>query len=132
MPVSASTRIFAAVVFLVFVVTPNLKSNSNRAFAAAEHGALIRVANMYLSPDPNSAKLAEIERGRELVVIESTRGDWVHVEAFLGEEKTVTGWILDKGFIRNTTQDGDRILFGEGADSEDEASRRHGRRAGDK
>ena len=131
MPVSASTRIFAAVVFLVFVVTPNLKSKRNRAFAAAEHGSLIRVANIYLSPDTNSAKLAEIERGRELVVIETTRGDWVHVEAFLGEEKTVTGWILDKGFVRNTTQDGDRILFGEGADSEDEASRRHGRRGAD-
>jgi outer membrane protein assembly factor BamD (BamD/ComL family) len=131
MPVSASTRIFAAVVFLVLVVVPNLKSNSNRAFAAGEHGALIRVANIYLSPDPNSAKLAEIERGRELVVLESTRNDWVHVEAFLGEEKTVAGWILDKGFIRNTTQDGDRILFGEGADSEDEASRRHGRRGAD-
>jgi len=131
MPVSASTRIFSAVVFLVFVVAPNLKTNCNTAFAAAEHGALIRVANMYLSPDPNSAKLAEIERGRELVVIESTRGDWVHVEALLSEEKTVTGWILDKGFVRNTTQDGDRILFGEGADSEDEASRRHGRRGAD-
>jgi outer membrane protein assembly factor BamD (BamD/ComL family) len=129
MPVSASTRIFAAVVFLVFVVSPNLKSN--RAFAAGEHGALIRAANIYLSPDPSSAKLAEIERGRELVVLESSRNDWVHVEALLGEEKTVTGWILDKGFIRNTTQDGDRILFGEGANSEDEASRRHGRRGAD-
>jgi outer membrane protein assembly factor BamD (BamD/ComL family) len=131
MPVSASTRIFAAVVFLVFVVSPSLKSSSNRALAAAEHGTLIRVANIYLSPDPNSAKLAEIERGRELVVIEATRNDWVHVEALLGEEKTVTGWILDKGFVRNTTQDGDRILFGEGANSEDEASRRHGRRGAD-
>jgi outer membrane protein assembly factor BamD (BamD/ComL family) len=131
MPVSASTRIFATLVFLVLVVVPNLKSNSNQVFAAGEHGALIRVANIYLSPDPNSAKLAEIERGRELVVLESSRNDWVHVEALLGEEKTVAGWILDKGFIRNTTQDGDRILFGEGADSEDEASRRHGRRGAD-
>src|SRR5215469_8873909 len=101
MPVSAGTRIFAAVVFLVFVISPHLGSGSNRAFAVGEHGALIRVANIYLSPDPNSAKLAEIERGRELVVIETTRGDWVHVEALLGEEKTVTGWILDKGFVRN-------------------------------
>jgi outer membrane protein assembly factor BamD (BamD/ComL family) len=33
--------------------------------------------------------------------------------------------------VRNTTQDGDRILFGEGADSEEEASRRHGRRGAD-
>ena len=46
----------------------------------------------------------------------------------LGEEKTVTGWMLDKGIVRATSQDGDRILFGEGADSEDQASRRRGRR----
>ena len=131
MPVSASTRIFSAVVFLVFVVAPNINSPSTRALAApGEHGALIRVANLYLSPDPESAKLAEIERGRELVVLESSR-EWVHVQAFLGEEKTVSGWILDKGFVRTTTQDGDRMLFGEGADSEEEASNRHGRRGAD-
>jgi len=131
MPVSASARIFAAVVFLVFAVGPNLPSTTPYALAApGEHGALVRVANIYLSPDSNSAKLAEIERGRELVVLESSR-EWVHVVALLGEEKTVTGWILDKGVVRTTTQDGDRMLFGAGADSEDEASKRHGRRGAD-
>lgn len=94
---------------------------------AAERGSLIRLANIYLSPDAKSAKLAEIERGRELVFLE-TSNNWLHVMAILGAEKTVTGWILDKGVVRTTTQDGDRILFGEGASSEDEASRRHGRR----
>jgi len=85
---------------------------------------------MYLSPDTNSAKLAEIDRGRELVVLDSTH-DWVHVEAFLGEEKTVSGWILDRGFVRSSNPEGDKILFGAGADSEDEASRRHGRKGAD-
>lgn len=102
------------------------------AFAAGEHGTVIRVANMYLSPDRNSTKLAEIERGRELVVLENTTGAWAHVEAFLSEEKTVSGWILDKGFVRSTNPDGDKIVFGEAADSEDEASRRRGRRGADK
>jgi len=129
MPVSASTRIFSTTVLFVFLLS-TLAQLDNIAFAAAERGALVRVANIYLSPDTNSAKLAEIERGRELVVLESTR-DWVHVEALLGPEKTVTGWVLDKGLVRNTNPDGDKILFGEGADSEDEASRRHGRRGAD-
>jgi len=40
-----------------------LPTLDNIAFAAAERGALVRVANIYLSPDTNSAKLAEIERG---------------------------------------------------------------------
>ena len=87
----------------------------------------MRQANIYLSPDVKSAKLGEVERGRELVFLETIR-DWVHVMALFGEDKTISGWMLDKGIVRATSQDGDRILFGEGADSEDEASRRRGRR----
>ena len=44
------------------------------------------------------------------------------------EGKTVTGWVPAKAVITTTTQDGDRIIFGEAADSEDQASRRRGRR----
>jgi tetratricopeptide (TPR) repeat protein len=129
MAVSASTRIVSIAAFslLFFGIFAFI---GNPAFAVGERGALVRVANIYLSPDTSSAKLAEIERGRELVILESTR-DWVHVEALLGPEKTVTGWILDKGLVRSTNPDGDKILFGEAADSEDEASRRHGRRGAD-
>ncbi len=99
------------------------------ASASAEmpHAGIIRVASIYISPDANSAKLAEIERGREVVVLE-TSGEWAHVEANLTEEKTVTGWMLNKGVIQPSTPDGDRILFGEAVDSEDQASERHGRR----
>lgn len=129
MPGSARSRIIS-LISLVSLIILTLELTTRVALAAGERGALVRVANIYLSPDVNSAKLAEIERGRELVILESSR-DWVHVEALLGEEKTVTGWILDKGFVRSTNPDGDKILFGEGADAEDEASRRHGRRGAD-
>jgi hypothetical protein len=94
---------------------------------AAERAALVREAVIYLSPDTSSAKLGQGERGRELVVLEVT-GNWLHVEALLGDEKTITGWILNKGAVRTSTPQGDRILFGEAVNSEDEASRRHGRR----
>jgi hypothetical protein len=94
---------------------------------AAERAALVREAVIYLSPDTKSAKLGQGERGHELIVLEVSR-DWLHVEALLGEEKTLTGWILDKGAVRTSTPQGDRILFGEAVNSEDEASRRHGRR----
>ena len=108
----------------------------------AERATLVREAVVYLSPDASSSKLANAERGRELVILETSR-DWIHVEALLGPtntpdaailddeeagEKTVTGWIQDKGVVRASTQDGDRILYGEAADSEDQASRRRGRR----
>jgi outer membrane protein assembly factor BamD (BamD/ComL family) len=44
------------------------------------------------------------------------------------EGKTISGWILDTGIVWASTPSGDRILFGAAVDSEDEASRRHGRR----
>ncbi|PYX93201.1 MAG: hypothetical protein DMG71_15900 [Acidobacteria bacterium] len=112
------------------------------AFGAAERATPVREANLYLSPDASSAKLAEVERGRELIILETSR-NWIHVEALLGaaraadgdeeevSEKTVTGWIMDKGLVRASTPNGDKIVFGEATDSEDQASRRHGRRGAD-
>src|SRR5690348_9923183 len=93
----------------------------------AVHAATIRVAPIYLSPDSTSTKLAEIDRGREVIFL-GTSGDWAHVEANLTEERVVTGWIENKGLIQASTPDGDKALFGEAVDSEDEASRAHGRR----
>jgi len=109
---------------------------------AAERGTVIREAIVYISPDSSSAKLGRAERGRELVLLERSR-NWIQVEAMLGranvpdpafiedddaEQKTITGWILDAGTVWASTANGDRILFGAAADSEDEASKRHGRR----
>jgi outer membrane protein assembly factor BamD (BamD/ComL family) len=97
---------------------------------AAERATPVRVANLYVSPDDSSPKLAEVDRGRELVVLETSR-EWVHVQALLGEEKMVAGWMRDKGVVRASMPEGDKIVFGEAVDSEDEASRRHGRRGAD-
>jgi hypothetical protein len=97
------------------------------AWAEVVRGTPIRVGSIYLSPDSTSTKLAEIDRGREVVVLETSR-DWLHVEAALTEEKLITGWMLDKGVVRASTPNGDRVLFGEAVDSEEQASQRHGRR----
>jgi outer membrane protein assembly factor BamD (BamD/ComL family) len=110
------------------------------SYAAGEHGRMVREATIFLSPDMQSAKLAKIERGREVVALENTP-KWVHVEAILTEPKQqdsddpdeeerqriVTGWIEDKGIVMQSTPNGDKILFGEAIDSEDEASQRNGR-----
>src|SRR5260370_12394993 len=99
------------------------------AFAAAEgvRATTIRVSALYLSPDTSSTKLADIDRGREVIYLE-TSNSWVHVEANLTEERTVTGWLESKGLVQSTPPDGDKILFGEAVDSEDQASQRNGRR----
>lgn len=106
------------------------------AFAQAEHCTMVRQGVIYISPDSNSAKVADVERGRDLVVLDSTPS-WVHVEAVLAgtqrtdedqpEPRIVTGWVLDKGVVRASTPNGDRIVFGEAIDSEDQASRARGR-----
>jgi outer membrane protein assembly factor BamD (BamD/ComL family) len=113
----------------------------NPLLLAADRGTLVREAILYLSPDPTSSKLAQVERGRELILLDKSH-DWLHVEALLGspnrdpafiteeedETKTITGWVLDLGAVWASTPNGDKILFGAAVDSEDEATRRHGRR----
>jgi len=111
-----SGRILASLLFLTIA-----------AWGQTPRGTLLRRANIYLSPDSGSAKLAEIDRGREVTILGTSR-DFLHVEAILTQERIITGWILDKGIIRNSTQDGDKILYGEAVDSEDQASQRRGRR----
>lgn len=97
------------------------------ATADTIRGTPIRPASIYLSPDASSNKLADLERGREVIVLE-TSGDWLHVEAVLTEEKIITGWMMNKGIVQASTPNGDKIIFGEAVDSEDQASQRHGRR----
>ena len=90
-------------------------------------GTPIQVGSIYLSPDSSSNKLADIDRGREVVILE-TSGDWLHVEAVVTEEKIITGWMMKKFVVQGSTPNGDGIVFGEAVESEDQASQRHGRR----
>ena len=114
----------------------------NSLLRAADRGTLVREAVLYLSPDTTSSKLGQVERGRELILLDKS-SNWLHVEALLGSSlardpafvlededqgKTISGWVLDSGIVWSSTPNGDRILFGAAVDSEDEASRRHGRR----
>jgi len=98
------------------------------ACADALRATTIRVASIYLAPDTSSAKLADVDRGREIIWLETSGENWVHVEANLTEERTVTGWMQNKGLVQPATPDGDKIIFGEAVDSEDQASQRNGRR----
>jgi hypothetical protein len=110
------------------------------AFAQAPRGTLVNEETIRVSPSGDTAKLGEVARGHELVILDSSR-DWTHVEAILREPrrdadeddeesqgKTITGWLLSKGLVSTNTPNGDKIIFGEAVSSEDEASRRRGRR----
>jgi len=129
---------FVALIFFF----PWLLGLTSKPLTAAEHGTIIREAIIYLSPDTSSSKLGQAERGHEVVLLDKSP-NYLHVEAMLGranvpdpafvededaDQKTITGWIRDEGVVWSSTPNGDRIIFGAAVDSEDEASRRHGRR----
>ena len=101
--------------------------------AAIDRGIIIREGIIYVSPDPSSAKLSNIGRGREVAIVERSPG-WMNVVGTVETdpeqetERNVTGWIVDKGVITPATPEGDKIIFGEAVDSEAEASRRGGRK----
>jgi len=124
----------------LIVLAVTLVALSALASAQAQRGTLVSEETIRVSPASDAAKLGTAGRGHELVIIDTTR-DWTHVEAILREPKkdsdeddeesqgkTITGWVSNKALVTMTTQDGDRIVFGEAADSEDQASRRRGRR----
>jgi outer membrane protein assembly factor BamD (BamD/ComL family) len=119
---------------VIFVFTATFVS------AQAQRGTLVHEETLRVSPSADAAKLGQADRGHELIILDTSR-DWVHVQAILrearneeglsdeeAEAKTISGWILSKGMVSTTTPDGDKIIFGEAADSEDQASRRRGRR----
>ncbi|MFZ0758761.1 MAG: hypothetical protein WAM69_02325 [Candidatus Sulfotelmatobacter sp.] len=127
------TALTTALVFATFALAPI-------AFAQGQHGTLVHEEAIRISPDPDTAKLGEAGRGRELIILD-TRSGWVHVEAVLippsndegateeeEEGKIITGWIPSRAFVSSTTPNGDKVLFGEAADSEDQASQSSGRR----
>ena len=97
------------------------------AAGEVEHAIMVRPAQIFLSPDSSSTKLGDIDRGREVAILEKSR-NWLHVLASVSPERDLTGWIVDKGVVRASTPDGDKIMLGEGARCELEASRRGGRR----
>ncbi len=110
------------------------------AVAQAQRGTLVHEETIRVSPSSDTAKLGDAGRGHELILIDTTR-DWTHVEAILreprkdadeddpeSEGKTITGWVLTKALVSQNTPNGDKIIFGEAVNSEDEASRRRGRR----
>lgn len=117
--------------FLLLLLPLHLHADEN-----TERGVAVYPQAVYISPDTSSQKIGIVERGREAAVLEHS-GQWIHVLASLGpdpngEPRDVSGWMQDKGLVRKTTPNGDQILFGEGADSEAQASQRGGRRGADK
>lgn len=101
---------------------------------AAEHGTLVRETGLYVAPSPTAERLMQVERGRDMVLLERTSASnetWLKVFVTFGEgenRRQVTGWITGKGLVTASTPNGDQIIFGEAVDSETQAEQRGGRK----
>ncbi|HEV2964265.1 MAG TPA: hypothetical protein VG649_20735, partial [Candidatus Angelobacter sp.] len=114
-----------------------LLSFSFTAFAAdKEHGTVIRQATLYVLPGANTGKVAQVDRGRDLVVLEKTNIDsnqpWLKVFVTLVQNedqvREITGWLPAKVVVTASTPNADQIMFGEAVDSERQAEERGGRK----
>lgn len=138
--ISGNVKVAFNVSAVVFAAT--LIFSATLSHAQAQRGTLIDQESIRVSPSSDTAKLGTVARGYELVIIDNSR-DWAHVEAILRDptkeaeddeddedsaSKTITGWVSGKALVSMSTPNGDKIIFGEAANSEDEASRRRGRK----
>src|ERR1051326_1759362 len=102
---------------------------------AAERGTVIREAGLFSSANANSQKLAQVERGRALTVVErsdSLGQGWVKVSMAADETARITreisGWVPAQALITASTANGDQIVFGQAVASEHQAEERGGRK----
>jgi outer membrane protein assembly factor BamD (BamD/ComL family) len=118
----------------------SLLLSSAIAFAQSPRGTLVSEEAIRVSPSADSAKLTELARGYELVIL-ANNSEWMQVEAIVAKPryeesdddededvKTITGWVHNKAVVSNNTPNGDKIIFGEAVNSEDQASHRTGQR----
>ncbi len=133
------TGFFAFSALLVFAVQATAAPKPP-APSIGPKATVIRNTNLYVGPDPTSARMAEISPGREMVIGERN-GPWVRVFANTDEEISksqdapvfgheaaavpISGWMQAAGVVSAETPKGDVILFGVAASEEKDAMLPH-------
>ncbi len=104
---------------------------------AGPRATVLRITNLYISPDAGAQRVDKVQIGREMVVAEKS-GPWMRVYANtdieeerskdtpeFGSDETpppISGWIEAKGIVEESTPDGDQVLMGAAANQEELAS----------
>ena len=102
--------------------------------ADKEHATIVAETQLSSSPGTNSQKLIGVERGRDMIILERTKldnQDWIKVFVTIGQGDAVreaTGWVSGRNVVSVSTPNGDQIIYGEAADSENQAEQRGGRK----
>ena len=138
----SATHLLALPLLLLLTLPLPAQKKRKDALAGYDRAAratVLHPAIVYVSPDNNAQKVAEVTPGHEVVVIERS-GPWIKVFANTDEPDRVeeapefseddnvtpaSGWIKDKGIVTPQTPQGDAILFGAAANLEDLAEHPH-------
>jgi hypothetical protein len=101
--------------------------------AGKERGTVIREEALYASPGTNSQKTGQVERGRDLTILERSNGDqpWFKVSLAADQaeiSKEISGWVPGRAVITASSANGDQIIFGQAVASEHQAEERGGRK----
>jgi hypothetical protein len=103
--------------------------------ADRERATVIREAALYSSAGANSQKTGQVERGRDLTILERADAGgqpWFKIsmaaDAQAQISKEVSGWMPGQAVITVSTANGDEIIFGQAVASEHQAEERGGRR----
>ncbi len=132
-------------VLLVVIVCGVIVCGLTALAADKEHGTLVCDAALYVTPGSTSEKIGRVERGRDLIVLErielaataaeqtsvAEKAPWFKVFVTLPQGTAVremTGWLPALGVVTFSTPNGDRIIYGEAVDSENQAEQRGGRK----
>jgi len=125
---------------LILASLPSLADKKPQPKPAGTLATAIRETLLFVSADNASERLATITPGREMVIVEKS-GQWLRVFAntdieeshaqdapIFGQESApppISGWTPVKGIIAADTPNGDMVLFGIAANTEELASEPH-------
>jgi len=115
---------------LVAVMLAALASAADR-----ERATVLRETPLYNAAGSNSQRLSQVQRGRELTILERNNADgqpWVKVSLAADEKaqvsQEITGWIPSQTIVTASVSNGDQVIFGQAVASEREAEERGGRK----
>src|SRR5580693_6572811 len=131
---------FAFILVLVCAAAPSFgqkKPQQPEKPMAGPRATVLRITNLYISPDTGAQKVDKVQIGREMVVAEKS-GPWMRVYANTDIEELrtqdtpeisndetpppISGWLQAKGIVEESTPNGDQIVMGAAANQEALAS----------
>src|SRR5215475_5608830 len=88
-------------------------------YAPGERATLIRETPLFSAPGAGSQRVAQVQRGRDLTVLERGNADgqpWFKVSMAADEaqvSREISGWVPGQPVVSASTANGDEIVYGQ-------------------